>query len=144
MFWSLLLLIVMAVMVFTTRPVSGNFRSRGPGLSPSRPRQSTSFNVGPGLKIAEKKTLPNGNVSYRLMEEHLPSPGQRLWRQLMRLLGRSPRRDPSQSSDPGKPPYVASRPPQSAELQNFLEARRRGLSRKGDDGAKRGPDDTLH
>lgn len=145
--WSLLLLIVMAVMVFTTRLPSGSPRGRGPQGRPpqGRPPQGShdTFVLGPGLRVTEKRNLPDGKVSYRLMKEHLPTPGQRLWRRLMRVFGRPPRPEPAQQD--GSPTrYSPGRPPHSAELQSFLEARRRSLERRTPDETKRGPDETLH
>jgi hypothetical protein len=74
------------------------------------------------------------------MDEHLPTRGQRMWRGITRIFKRpasfkgqmdAERRDqPSGTRTDGQP---------SAELQSFLDARRRDLERR-----KRGPEDTLH
>lgn len=146
MIWSLLLLIAVAVMVLTTRRpadpngIPGTYDGR-----PKTPKGTTvdgPFRFGPGVKIASKKIHPDGKVSYRLMKEHLPTPTQRLWRSLVRLVRRPRPRDGGSDGSDASRNYTPGGQQQSAELQSFLEARRRNLSQRNSD--KRGPDETLH
>jgi hypothetical protein len=153
---SLILLAVMSVLVFTMRAEGGRIGGR-PG-SAKRPAAGGGDRMvfGPGIKVTEKKILPDGKVSYRLMREHkLPSPAQRFWRRLHRFVGAGRRvqtgasgqgeqKSGSQDSGAQKSGAPAGRPPQSAELQDFLEARRREIQRRNASDTKRGPDDTLH
>jgi len=141
-FWPILSLIVMAVMVFTMRPLKGMPTARGATPRRSGPRPDNRFGgrEADDRKRSEPRTRPEGKVSYRLMDEHLPTRGQRMWRGITRIFKRpasfkgqmdAERRDqPSGTRTDGQP---------SAELQSFLDARRRDLERR-----KRGPEDTLH
>ncbi|MBX9926467.1 MAG: hypothetical protein K2Y05_08925 [Hyphomicrobiaceae bacterium] len=154
MFWSLLSLLTVALMIFTMRPVPG---------APRRPSTRASDRSGPPTtrRSTDKRSAPEGKVSYRLMDERLPSRRQRMWRSLMRFFKGPPRmefrgqRDASQGkpggatgisseSNPATLGRTTSGPQQSVELQSFLDARRRDLTKRNADETKRGPDDTLH
>jgi hypothetical protein len=144
---SILTLALMVLLVATMRPVGGPRPKKKP---PPASRGDTLI-LGRGVKVGPPIPDPEkpGVVSYRLMKEkRLPSRAQqalrRAFRPVNRVLGavynrftpvRSQRRVIDKRRGYG----------QSVELQNFLEARNRELTRrKGDDPEKRSPDETLH
>ncbi|NJM56014.1 MAG: hypothetical protein HC841_09075 [Verrucomicrobiae bacterium] len=106
----------------------------------NRPMQPFGDRGADDRKRSGPRSRSEGKVSYRLMDEHLPTRGQRMWRGIARLFKRP--------TGPNVPPGVERRDPAagshadgqpSADLQSFLDARRRDLERR-----KRGPEDTLH
>lgn len=146
MFWSLLTLFAIAIMVFTMRPAGGVHPSRASRASAQRPNAGRRPLTGPARGRSDDK------ISYRLMEERLPSRGERLWRSIARVFLRSPRVERRPTGTGGETIRgevnrgEADGPQrhQSAELQSFLEARRSNPSKRGSGETKRGPDDTLH
>ena len=132
---SILSLVILIVLV-AAMPRTGN--------SPSGQRPPSRDVRAP----VARKSKPNGQpgvVTYALMEDKkLPSPAQRAFRRLSRpfawLRGRpaKPRHDiPATDGDAAKR--------QSAELQNFIDARNREIARRKAEGhSKPGPDDRLH
>lgn len=150
MIWSLLTLLTLAAMVFTMRPIPGESRQRGSSSArPSRSAASDGGQRGPaatGMRRARSRPNQEDKVSYRLMDEHLPSRSQRMWRSMVRFVKGAPRmeRRASSDSDPARTGRAGAGPQQSAELQNFLDARRRDLTRRNASDTKRGPDETLH
>lgn len=150
MIWSLLTLLTLAAMVFTMRPIPGESRQRGSNSArTSRSAGSAVGASGPaatGMRPARSRANQEGKVSYRLMDEHLPSRSQRMWRSIVRFVKGAPRmeRRGAAESDPARTGHGGAGPQQSAELQNFLDARRRDLTRRNARETKRGPDETLH
>ena len=127
---------------------------RRPGSPPKsqvqRPGGGDRVVAGTGLKVKRRPGDPErpGVVSYALMKDNkLPTPTQRAVRRVLRPFGRAgiwvyrrfvPPRHDEPTATGGR------RARQSAELQNFLDARNREIARRKSEGNKPGPDDRLH
>lgn len=146
---SLILIAVMLVMVLTTRRVPGMDRRQD---RPSRPRPAgkggDKLILGPGVKAVERHVRPDGIVVVRLGRDETSTPSGTAWRRLVGFFGwRRGRRSgtPSEPADRSKVVDIGpQRQPQSPELEDFLETRRREIARRNAQQAKRGPDDPLH
>ena len=141
---SMLTLAMIVLMVVTMRR---------PGARPKspNPRDGDRTVRDPGGKLKRRSDDPErpGVVSYALMKDKkLPSSTQRAMRRVLRPVTSAStwvyRRFVPPKHD--EPTAEASRRNvrQSAELQNFLDARNREIARRKSEGEKPGPDDRLH
>jgi hypothetical protein len=141
---SMLTLAMIVLMVVT-------MRRPGARPKPPKPGEGDRVILGPGVKLKKRPDDPErpGVVSYALMKDKkLPSPTQRALRRVLRPVSSAStwvyRRFVPPKHD--TPTAEASRRSvrQSAELQNFLDARNREIARRKSEGEKPGPDDRLH
>ena len=139
---SLLTLALMVVLVATMRPAGGMRAAKKSGVKNGK----GDVTLGPGVKFENRPANPQQPdvVSYALInEKRLPSPAQRAMRRFGRAGSWVYRRFvPLKHDDPTAEGRRAAR--QSAELQNFLDARNREIARRKSEGDKPGPDDRLH
>jgi hypothetical protein len=141
---TILALIAMIALVFT-RPSLGG-KSANKRAAGSKKTGDTLI-LGKGVKLGPAEIDPErpGKVSYQLMKDNrLPSPTQLRLKRMIRPIVQAWR-----TVVPGKIRVTkepGSRPSrQSAELQNFLDARNKEIARrKAESDLKRGPEDQLH
>ena len=139
---SLLTLALMVVLVATMRPAGGTRVAKKGGIKNGK----SEVILGPGVKLEKRPGIPKQPdvVSYALInEKRLPSPAQRAMRRVSRAGSWVYRRFvPPKHDDPTAEGRRAAR--QSAELQNFLDARNREIARRKSEDDKPGPEDRLH
>jgi hypothetical protein len=136
---SVLTLALMIVLV-ATLPRAGRPASKP---TPTRPKGDTLI-LGRGVKVGPPEYDPHkpGKVTYELLKDkRLPSPTQLMLKRMFRPVMRAYR-----AVVPAKPDAAPGRRTrQSAELQNFLDARNKEIARrKAESDLKRGPEDQLH